>query len=299
MADVDLEVTTAAQPTKRTFKKFIFRGVDLDALLDSLLTSLSSSSLHVLALASDLPLSCQIKHSNLASCKISLSKMAMIDEPLYPIAVLIDELKNFELVIDVLHPGRANVSKAQLKEKLGRMYEVKDSNSIFVFKFCTHFGGGKSTGFGLIYDSVENAKKYEPKYRLIRFCIMIPPLANVRFFSNVGFYTPPFVMVTAMFHSQGYTRSPSNFISSQCMTVFQTTGYTGIITFINGGDFAVFTIVQVVDIILCLHATTKICLRAQNIASFASRWHALATCASTHSQMRTCNSKETCKIPGH
>lgn len=48
------------------------------------------------------------------------------------------------------------------------MYEVKDTNAIFVFKFRTHFGGGKSTGFGLIYDSVENAKKYEPKYRLIR-----------------------------------------------------------------------------------------------------------------------------------
>jgi ribosomal protein S24E len=45
---------------------------------------------------------------------------------------------------------------------------VKDLNSIFVFKFRTHFGGGKSTGFGLIYDSVESAKKYEPKYRLIR-----------------------------------------------------------------------------------------------------------------------------------
>jgi hypothetical protein len=58
--------------------------------------------------------------------------------------------------------------KAELKEKLARMYEVKDPNSIFVFKFRTHFGGGKSTGFGLIYDSVENAKKYEPKYRLVR-----------------------------------------------------------------------------------------------------------------------------------
>lgn len=58
--------------------------------------------------------------------------------------------------------------KAELKEKLARMYDVKDPNSIFVFKFRTHFGGGKSTGFGLIYDSVENAKKYEPKYRLIR-----------------------------------------------------------------------------------------------------------------------------------
>lgn len=58
--------------------------------------------------------------------------------------------------------------KAELKEKLARIYDVKDPNAIFVFKFRTHFGGGKSTGFGLIYDSVENAKKYEPKYRLIR-----------------------------------------------------------------------------------------------------------------------------------
>ncbi|KAI3829687.1 hypothetical protein L1987_03815 [Smallanthus sonchifolius] len=77
-------------------------------------------------------------------------------------------LSRKQFVIDVLHPGRPNVSKAELKEKLARMYEVKDPNSIFVFKFRTHFGGGKSTGFGLIYDSVENAKKYEPKYRLIR-----------------------------------------------------------------------------------------------------------------------------------
>ncbi|KAI3741873.1 hypothetical protein L1987_59551 [Smallanthus sonchifolius] len=77
-------------------------------------------------------------------------------------------LSRKQFVIDVLHPGRPNVSKAELKEKLARMYEVKDPNAIFVFKFRTHFGGGKSTGFGLIYDSVENAKKYEPKYRLIR-----------------------------------------------------------------------------------------------------------------------------------
>ncbi|KAK2647005.1 hypothetical protein Ddye_022200 [Dipteronia dyeriana] len=77
-------------------------------------------------------------------------------------------LSRKQFVIDVLHPGRANVSKAELKEKLGKMYDVKNESSIFVFKFRTHFGGGKSTGFGLIYDTVENAKKYEPKYRLIR-----------------------------------------------------------------------------------------------------------------------------------
>ncbi|KAH9318040.1 hypothetical protein KI387_019809, partial [Taxus chinensis] len=71
-------------------------------------------------------------------------------------------------VIDVLHPGRPNVSKAELKDKLAKLYEVRDPQTIFVFGFRTQFGGGKSTGFGLIYDSLENAKKYEPKYRLIR-----------------------------------------------------------------------------------------------------------------------------------
>ncbi|GAB4848562.1 ribosomal protein S24A [Ancistrocladus abbreviatus] len=53
--------------------------------------------------------------------------------------------------------------EAELKEKLARMYDVRDANSIFVFNFRTHFGGGNSMGFGLIYDSVESAKKHEPK----------------------------------------------------------------------------------------------------------------------------------------
>lgn len=69
--------------------------------------------------------------------------------------------------------------------------------------------------------------------------------------------------------------------ASQFVTLLQSTGYSGTITFINGGDFAVSTIVQVVGIILCLHAATKISHRAQGITSLASRWHALATCGSS------------------
>ncbi|KAG6501902.1 hypothetical protein ZIOFF_041786 [Zingiber officinale] len=67
-----------------------------------------------------------------------------------------------------MSPRLVFLIRAELKEKLANLYEVKDPNTIFVFKFRTHFGGGKSTGFGLIYDTLENAKKYEPKYRLIR-----------------------------------------------------------------------------------------------------------------------------------
>jgi small subunit ribosomal protein S24e len=71
------------------------------------------------------------------------------------------------MVVDVIHPGLANVSREDLREKLGKMYKTnKDVVSVFGFK--THFGGGRTTGFGLVYDNVEALKKFEPKYRLAR-----------------------------------------------------------------------------------------------------------------------------------
>jgi small subunit ribosomal protein S24e len=69
-------------------------------------------------------------------------------------------------------PKKVVSAQAELKERLAKVYDVKDTNCIFVFKFRTHFGGGKSSGFGLIYDNLESAKKFEPKYRLIRVRIV-------------------------------------------------------------------------------------------------------------------------------
>lgn len=37
-----------------------------------------------------------------------------------------------------------------------------------VFGFRTQYGGGKSTGFALIYESPAAMKKFEPHYRLVR-----------------------------------------------------------------------------------------------------------------------------------
>ena len=69
---------------------------------------------------------------------------------------------------DVLHPGRANVSKDELRTKLAELYKSgKDQVSCFGFR--TQYGGGKSTGFALIYDSHEALKKFEPHYRLVRY----------------------------------------------------------------------------------------------------------------------------------
>jgi len=43
-----------------------------------------------------------------------------------------------------------------------------NKDQVSVFGFRTQYGGGKSTGFALIYDSHEALKKFEPHYRLVR-----------------------------------------------------------------------------------------------------------------------------------
>ncbi|TEY74813.1 hypothetical protein BOTCAL_0069g00100 [Botryotinia calthae] len=49
-----------------------------------------------------------------------------------------------QMVVDILHPN------------------------LNVFGLRTQFGGGKTTGFALVYDSPEALKKFEPHYRLFR-----------------------------------------------------------------------------------------------------------------------------------
>merc|ERR1712070_282994 len=73
-----------------------------------------------------------------------------------------------QFVLDIIHPGLANVSKKDLAQKLASMYKVHDSGCIQMFGLKTYFGGGRSSGFGLIYENKDKMKKFEPKYRLKR-----------------------------------------------------------------------------------------------------------------------------------
>ena len=67
----------------------------------------------------------------------------------------------------MIHPEMANVPKAQIKTKLATMLKAKEEN-IAVFGLKTKFGGGRSTGFATIYDSVDLRKKYDSKKMLRR-----------------------------------------------------------------------------------------------------------------------------------
>jgi len=73
-----------------------------------------------------------------------------------------------QFVVDVSHFGKANVPKSELQEQVAKLYEVDDVRRVSLFGFRTAFGGGKSTGFCCIYDTIEDLEKFEPKHRVIR-----------------------------------------------------------------------------------------------------------------------------------
>eukprot|EP01016_Furgasonia_blochmanni_P034364 TRINITY_DN36_c0_g1_i2.p2 TRINITY_DN36_c0_g1~~TRINITY_DN36_c0_g1_i2.p2 ORF type:complete len:133 (-),score=67.52 TRINITY_DN36_c0_g1_i2:246-644(-) len=76
-----------------------------------------------------------------------------------------------QFILDAIHPERPNVPKAELKSVIAKKFKVEESN-IVLFGFITQFGGGKSTGFCMIYDNVDLMKKYEPKFRLRRMKVL-------------------------------------------------------------------------------------------------------------------------------
>ena len=67
----------------------------------------------------------------------------------------------------MIHPGEGSVKKSEIKAKLAQMLKSKDEN-ITVFGLKTKFGGGRSSGFALIYDNLDSKKKYDSKCNLRR-----------------------------------------------------------------------------------------------------------------------------------
>ena len=62
-----------------------------------------------------------------------------------------------------MHPDSANVPKAAIRKSLATKLKAKE-DAIYIFGLKTKFGGGRSTGFALIYDSAEDRKKLSTRY---------------------------------------------------------------------------------------------------------------------------------------
>mmetsp|Transcript_26053 Transcript_26053/g.46229 ORF Transcript_26053/g.46229 Transcript_26053/m.46229 type:complete len:133 (+) Transcript_26053:2890-3288(+) len=72
-----------------------------------------------------------------------------------------------QMVIEVIHPGLASVSKTDLKEKVAKHFKAKPEQ-VIVYGLRTAFGGSRTSGFAMLYSSKDHLVKIEPKYRLRR-----------------------------------------------------------------------------------------------------------------------------------
>ena len=80
-------------------------------------------------------------------------------------------LSRREILLDVFHENKANVSHKDLKTLIAEKYKA-DVKNIILFGFRTAFGGGRSRGFCYIYENPQYLLKYEPNYRLRRLDIL-------------------------------------------------------------------------------------------------------------------------------
>ena len=72
-----------------------------------------------------------------------------------------------QVQVEMIHPETSNISKAAIKAKLAGIFKSKDE-CITVYGCHGKFGGGRSTGFAFIYDSLDDRKKFDSKCALLR-----------------------------------------------------------------------------------------------------------------------------------
>jgi len=92
------------------------------------------------------------------SGKFVLYTKKMIKNPL---------LARKQMQVELIHPDEPNISKAAIKDKLAGVFKTK-SECIAIFGLHTKFGGGRSSGFALIYDSLDLRKEFDQKCFLKR-----------------------------------------------------------------------------------------------------------------------------------
>merc|ERR1712048_1298679 len=72
-----------------------------------------------------------------------------------------------QMCIEIIHTSKVNISKAQIRENIAKKYNVS-AEQVAVYGLKFKFGGGRSTGFALVYDSVDARKANDQKALLKR-----------------------------------------------------------------------------------------------------------------------------------
>merc|ERR1711972_1153000 len=72
-----------------------------------------------------------------------------------------------QMIVDLAHGEAATPASFKVRESLAKMYK-STPDCVIVYGMQTKFGGGNTTGFANIYDSLDYLKKNEVRFRQVR-----------------------------------------------------------------------------------------------------------------------------------
>ena len=70
-----------------------------------------------------------------------------------------------QFILDIYHLDATDLSKKTIAKVVADKFKVSDEQ-VVIFGTKIKFGGGRSTAFCLIYNSLDSRMKFEPKHRL-------------------------------------------------------------------------------------------------------------------------------------
>ena len=76
-------------------------------------------------------------------------------------------LERKQFVVDISHPGAKAPTRDEIRDLVVDKIKGNKENTV-IFGLRTVFGGGRTTGFGFIYDNKDAMMHVEPKHRLIK-----------------------------------------------------------------------------------------------------------------------------------
>ena len=76
-------------------------------------------------------------------------------------------LERKQFIVDLLHVGQKAPTREEIRNVVGEKFKSQ-KDLVVIFGLSTKFGGGKTTGFGFIYNSMDALKTIEPQHRLIK-----------------------------------------------------------------------------------------------------------------------------------
>ena len=70
-------------------------------------------------------------------------------------------LERKQMSLEIINPESGQLTKQKIADKLAKTLNVKSSECITIFGMKAKFGGGRTSAFALVYDSVEAKTKFD------------------------------------------------------------------------------------------------------------------------------------------